>query len=131
MPKVTAKQTVTTEVTIKPTVKAKILAWCRAYQGDAAWKKSSSARMDEAREAVLNIGLEHINESKFEVDGYKIALVTDAETSKLDQIKLMKLIMSKTDFSLEVIQDWFDRCTKRTPTKPYSKITCPDDKEVA
>lgn len=84
--------------------------------------------MDVAREGVFSLGLEHVAEDKFEVDGFKIALVTDAETKKLDQEKLKKLIMAKTSISLEEINKWFERCTKKTPTKPHAKITPPGEK---
>lgn len=128
MPKITTKQTVTTEVTLKPRVQAEILTHCKTYQTELARRKAADTMMDVQREAVLQLGLEHVEGNKFEVDGFKIALVTDAETSKLDKDRLKKLLMAKTKLSLADLDALFERSTKKTPTKPYSKITPPGEK---
>lgn len=131
MPKIKATQTTETQVNLQTKVQAQILGHCKTYQTELGRRNAADLLMDVQREAVLQLGLEHVDSDKFEVDGFKIALVTDAETSKLDKDKLKKLLLAKTKLSLAELDVLFERATKKTPTKPYSKITPPSDKRLA
>ena len=123
---VTIKQTV--ETTLKPQVVVKLRNLLRGYDDIVNRHKTAATQMAATRNGVFDVVLEDMDTDGFELDGYKIAMVTDGETAKLDQEKLKKLLMAKTGMSLKVIEDWFDRCTKRTPTKPHVRISCPGDK---
>ncbi len=123
--KVTTKQVVETTVQLAPRVLAKLREELKEYPRYKAMEEEGKTGQALARNNVFDIALEDIDADSFNVDGFQIAMVTDAETSRLDQEKLKKLLMAKTGMSLKVIEDWFDRCTGRTPTKPHVRIVCP------
>lgn len=123
--KITTVQKVTTQVTIAPKVLTKLRTALAGYPELKRKMDYAKVEMSMARNSVLAIGLEDLDGNNFEVDGFKIALVTDAETKKLDQDGLKKLLLSKTKLSLKELDDLFKRCTKITPTAAYAKISPP------
>lgn len=128
-PKVTTKQTVVTSVTIAPKTLAKLRTELAGYPDLKRKHDYTKTEMAKTRNNVLQIGLEDLDGNNFEVDGFKIALVTDAESKKLDQDKLKKLLLAKTKLSIKDLDDLFERSTKKTPTAAYSKITPPGEKD--
>lgn len=127
-PKVTTTVTTRQTVTLAPKTLVKLREALSGYQDLKRKADYTKAEMSMTRNKVLNIGLEDIDANNFEVDGFQIALVTDAETDKLDQDKLKKLLLAATNLSLEKLDALFARATKTTPTAAYAKITVPKER---
>lgn len=133
MAKLQQSQRITTKVTTKQTVTVTPKTLIRLREALAGYpdlrRKAdyTKVEMSKARNKVLEIGLEDIDANNFEVDGFKIALITDAETSKLDNVKLKKLLLTKTKLSMKELDALFEKATTVKPTAAYAKITPPGE----
>lgn len=124
-PKVTTKVTTKQTVSIAPKTLVKLREALAGYPDLKRKADYTKVEMSNARNKVLEIGLEDIDANNFEVDGFQISLVTDAETTSLDQDALKKLLLTKTKLSMKDIDALFERCTKKKPTAAYARITPP------
>lgn len=131
MPKVTTTVTTREEVRIAPKIQRKLLVELQSYGTLAAESKAIKGAMDGHRSKVLAIADAEVGEKKFEIEGYKVAVVSDAEDRRLDRIKLVKLLISDGHYSSTSAEDLLDRATTRKAKKAYAKITAPggDDDE--
>lgn len=127
MPRLAVQQTVKSEVTLKPQVQKKLLTTLKDYTELNSVVKEYTNVMADHRKTILDITAKEVGES-FELEGFRVAYVDKAETNKLDTVKLMKLLVGE-GYSTKVVQDWFNKCNKRTQTKPYVKVTLPGDKD--
>lgn len=129
MTKITTTTTVKAEVKIKASVQRKLLTELRAYGELASQKKVIQHAMDGHRERVLVIGDAEVGEKKFEIEGYKVALVTDAMDCRLDKVKLVKALVASGHYSVEAAQALLEGATTSKPKKAYAKITSPGEKD--
>lgn len=129
MAKVTTTVTTQTIVKIQPKVQRKLLVELQSYGELAVENKAIKHAMDGHRAKVLAIGRAEVGEKKFEIEGYKVAMVTDAEDRKLDRVKIIKFLVSDGHYSTESAEDLLDRATTRKPKKAYVKITAPGERD--
>jgi hypothetical protein len=127
MPKVTTTVTTREEVRIAPKLQRKLLVELQSYGELAMERKGITKSMDGHRAKVLAIADAEVGEKKFEIEGYKVAVVNDAEDRRLDRIKLVKLLISDGHYSSTSAEDLLDRATTRKAKKAYVKITAPGD----
>lgn len=125
---VTTKQTVKTELKLKPSVQRRLLNELRSYAGVAAEAKALKAAGDGHRATILGMQ-DEIGEKKFEIDGFKVALTTDAEDRRLDKDKLVKRLIRDGHYSLKSAQALLEDCTTRKPKKPYATIRVPGEQD--
>ncbi len=125
---VTTKQTVKTELKLKPSVQRKLLAELNSYASVAAEAKALKAVGDSHRDNVLAMH-DEIGEKKFEIGGFKVSLTTDAESRKLDKDKLIKRLVSDGKYSVKAATALLEDCTTSTPKKAYATIRVPGEKE--
>lgn len=128
MPTMTVKTVETVQVKIKPTVRRKLLGELRAYGELSSQAKVLKHAMEGHRNNILEIGLE-TGEKKFELDGYKVALVTDAEDRRLDKVKLMKALVASGHYSVSSAQALLDAATTSKLKKAYAKVTVPGEND--
>jgi hypothetical protein len=127
MTKITTTTVTKNEVRIQPKTQRKLLAELRAYGSIAAEAKSLKVSMDGHRARVLEIGNEEVGEAKFEIEGYKVALVNDAEDRRLDKQKLIKFLVSDGHYSVKSAETLLERATTCKSKKAYAKITAPGE----
>lgn len=118
MPGLSITATTTTQVTIKPALKRKLMTELVAYAQLAGKRKAIDEQMEKHSTAVEAIQVE-LGESKLEVDGYKATLVAP-----------VRKVLDKQRFvALGGRLDLLDKATLDTPSKAYVKITAPGAKE--
>ncbi len=110
--------TTTTEVTIAPKVRLKLLSELKAYQRLKQSADEIEAQMKAHKETIDSIRHETGHES-IAIDGFKTTLVAPVR-SKLDK-KLFVRLGGKLDL--------LEKATTKTPGTSYTKITCPGQTE--
>ncbi len=120
MPGLAVTTTTVQTVTLKPTVRKKLLACLREYAG----LKSQDEVIDLAKKKCRgNIGaiLEDVGESTLKVEGFTATFVAPAK-KVLDRKKFVQL---GGDLAL------LDAAYVEQAVTPYVKVTCPGSKEVS
>jgi hypothetical protein len=112
-----ATTTQTTEVKLKPVLKAKLLKRLRVYGELRQQVKALEAALDKEKGEIGKLR-EEAGVQSLSIDGYKVTEVTSVRTS-LDKMKLLEM-----GVTTEMLQE----ATVSKPGKPYTKVTCPDDK---
>lgn len=125
--KLTTTTTVTTELNITPKVKQLLMTELHGYQSFATEQKAFKEAMDKHRGKVLDLGVEHVGQPKFELEGFKVALVTDGEDARLDKVKLVKLLVQSGHYSVKSADALLEKATTRKPKKAHARITCPGE----
>lgn len=119
MPTLTATTTVTTEIKIKPVLKAQLMVQLRRYQEQKAILDQAKAEM-ELINAKVEALREKTGETGFALEGFKIKRV-HGQRSVLNKMKLI---------SLGCAVSWLDEATEILPSKPYTLITLPSSKSA-
>lgn len=127
MPTVTTTVTTTTAVKIAPKVQRKLLTELQGYASLQTEQKVLKAGMDEHRNNVLEICLAEVDAEKFELEGYKIAVVKGARDRRLDRERLIKRLVKDGHYSVKSAQALIEDCTTEKPKKDYCKLTIPGD----
>ena len=120
-PKATTKAEATTDITIKPSVKAKLLKYLANYASAHAEGKAAKAAKDDAT-FLIRLERERLGVNSLEIDGYKM---TDVPGTQFDREATYKKLMSRFDLTIEDIKS----CEVYKPKKAFEKITCPGDSD--
>ena len=129
MTKLTTTHTVKTEVKISAKTQRKLLNELRSYGSLAEEQKALKSSMDEHRNTVLEVALAEVEAEKFEIEGYKVAVVKGAKDRRLDKIKLIKRLVKDGHYSTISAEAMIEDCTTEKPKKDYCKITVPGESE--
>lgn len=113
-----ALTTTTTEITLKPAIRRRLLTELQAYQELKAEKERIEAAMD-AHKAVIGDLRESTGVTSLELEGFKITHVTPTR-STLDEKKLVELGCALA---------WIEEATVIKPTRSFNKVTCPGETE--
>ena len=117
MPSVTTTETRT--ITIRPTLKKKLLAELRPYAELKAQAKALEHAMTGHKDRVEVIR-DEIGEPNLELEGFKISRVQGDYTS------ITKELLLQFGIPMSTIEDIWDAARK--PKKAFTKITVPGDK---
>ena len=127
MPRATTKQTVETELKLKPAVETKLRKELRAYASVhrelVALKEAEAGHRDNVLAMHDDIGAK-----SFRLDDVAVSLTFDAENKKLDRTKVTKWLV-RHGISAAQVDEMYNACTTRTPKKPYATIRLPGEKE--
>jgi len=131
VPKASVTTTVTEEVTIKPSIAAKLRTDLGIYKSLKHQAKAIDRQLDVSRENVLQLGISADVGEKFELDGFKVALVLDSTKKALDKVKLLKLMVA-AGLSVKKATEVIEKATTETPVKAHARISVPgaEDAEI-
>lgn len=124
--KVTTETTTKTELKVKPSVLRKLMNELKGYANVHAEAVALKRVGDEHRNTILEME-EELGEKKFKVQGFSVALVTDAEDVRLDKEKLIKRLVNDGHYSAKAAIAMLADCTTRKPKKPFATIRVPGD----
>lgn len=126
---VKSKVTTTTvaEVTISPKVQRKLLTELEGYASLNAEQKAMKAGMDEHRSNIFTIADTEVEADKFEIEGYKVAVVKGAKDRRLDKTKLLWRLVKDGKYSLKAAQALLADCTTEKPKKDHVRVTVPGE----
>lgn len=129
MPRQTATVTTKQEVTIAPQVARHLLTELDGY---AAISKEMKA-LDESKrnhsDRVLHLS-EKVDGDKFELEGYKVAVVRGARDRRLDKDQLIKHLVRDGKYTLKGAQKLLNDCTTDKEKKMHVRITVPGDADI-
>ena len=125
------KATVTTtqEVTIAPKIVKKLITELHGYGAIAAEMKGLDSAKKGHSSRVLELAIEGVAGDKFELEGYKVAVVKGAKNRKLSTDKLIKRLVKDGKYSVKAAQAVLNDCTDETPKKDHVRISVPGDSE--
>jgi len=124
------KTTVTTvqEITISPRLQKRLLTELHAY----ATLSSELKALDEAKKGhssqVLLLA-DEVGAEKFDVEGYKVAVVKGARDKRLDKDRLIKRLIADGKYSMKAAIMLLEDCTSEKPKKDHVRITLPHEQE--
>lgn len=127
MPKLTTTVTTRTEVTILPRVQRKLLTELRGYASIAGEMKALKADKENHSAAVLRLADEGVDGEKFELEGFKVAVVKGAKQRTLNREKLIKRMVKDGKYSVNAAQAVLEDCTDDSPKKNHVRITIPGE----
>ena len=119
----------TQQARISPKVERKLLTELRGYGSIATEIKALDAVKREHSDAVLYLSLEGVEGDKFEIEGYKVAVVKGAKNRKLSTDKLIKRLVKDGKYSVKAAQAVLEDCTEDVPKKDHVRITVPGEGE--
>lgn len=130
MPKLSAKvtQTVQTELKLSPKTQRKLMNELRSYAAVHDQAVALKKVGDDHRANILGME-EEIGEKKFKINGFSVAMVTDAEDVRLDKAKVIKRLINDGHYSAKSAQALLDDCTTRKPKKAYATIRVPGEQD--
>jgi hypothetical protein len=105
-------------VILKPALKSKLLKRLKLYAELRAQSKAIELAMDKEK-AEIGALREEAGVDKLAIEGFSVAYVTNLR-STLSKPKLIAM-----GVTMEMIED----ATEVKPGKPYTKVTCPGQKE--
>ena len=114
----TIEATTTHEVKLAPQVKRKLKTNLEMYTDLKLQRDAIDHAMKKHRETIEGV-MKDIGEESIKLDGYTATVVSSTRKT-LDKKKLMTL------FGLTV--DQLDQASTESTTKPYVKVTCPNEK---
>lgn len=137
MPSVTATVTTKQQVTISPKVVRKLLVELNGYaalskeikllrKGD---KDAGISGLEDHSANVLRLATEGVDGDKFEIEGFKVAVVKGARDRRLDKDALIKRLVKDGKYSVRAAQALMDDCTRETEKKTHCRITVPGEKD--
>jgi hypothetical protein len=121
-----ASVTTTTEVTIAPKVQRKLLTELNGYNAVATEMKALKGSKEGHSAEVLRLSSE-VDGDKYELEGFKVAVVKGAKNRKLNTSKMIKRMVADGKYSMKAAQALIEDCTDETPKKDHVRITCPGD----
>lgn len=130
MPKQTTTVTTRTEVTIAPKVRKKLLTELHGYATVSSEMKALKESKEGHSAAVLALATEGVDGDKFELDGFKVAVVKGARDRRLDKDALIKRLVKDGKYSVNAAQALIEDCTSDKPKVDFVKITVKGDKET-
>ena len=107
--------TTPTEVKLKPTLKAKLLAELNTYAKLHAQLKAIEADM-ETRKAVIGGYREDAGVETLTLQGFHVTRVSGGTRGTLNKMKLIEM---------GVTTEMLEEATDYEPVKPFEKVTCP------
>lgn len=107
--------TATTEVKLKPVLKAKLLTELQIYARLYTQLKGIEAEMEQ-RKATIARYREEAGVESLQLEGFSVTRVSGNTRSVLNLLKLV---------AMGVTTEMLAECTDLVPTKPFEKITCP------
>jgi hypothetical protein len=129
MPRATTTVTTTQEVTIAPKVQRKLLTELHGYNAIVSeWKALKEGKEGHSAK-VLELSLEGVDGEKYELEGFKVAVVKGAKNRKLNTSKLIKRMVKDGTYSMKAAQALLEDCTDESPKKDHVRITCPGEKD--
>lgn len=128
MPRVTATVTTTQQVTIAPKVQRKLLTELHGYQTVAAELKALTESKAGHSAAVLALS-DEVDGEKFQLEGFKVAVVKGARDRRLDKDALVKRLVRDGKYSLKAATALIEDCTTDKPKKDFVKITVPGERD--
>ena len=117
-PALAVTTTQTTQVTIAPRIKRKLLAALHEYATLKQKRAALDVEMDTFKTEIGDIR-ESLGEEHLELDGFKVSHV-QGFTKKLNHMKLIELGCAAS---------WIEMATENRPKKGYELVTCPNDKD--
>lgn len=126
-----ATTTITTKqvVNILPKVQRQLMTELNGYATMAAEMKGLDSAKKAHSTSVLDIALAHIDAEKFELNGYKVAVVKGALDRRLDKDAVVKRLVKDGTYSLKAAMALMEDCTTEKPKKDHCRITCPGEDE--
>lgn len=121
--------TTTTEVTIAPKVARKLLTELQGYAALSAEIKMLTEAKTGHSAAVLKLADEGVNGDKFELGGFKVAVVKGARDRRLDKDALIKRLIKDGKYSMTAALALIDDCTTDKPKVDHVRITAPGGEE--
>ena|SRR5467141_1613461 len=118
MPSPSLTATSSQELTLKPSVRKRLLVELNTYAGLRAELKAIEARMDKSK-AIVETIREETGEQKLEIDGYSICIVAPIRK----KFSPKKYVLIGGDLAL------YNLAMEDVTSKPYTKVTCPGAKE--
>lgn len=118
MPKPTIVATTTTEITISPQIKRRLLKELKLYAELGAQEKALKQAKKKHAKEIENIQVE-LEAPSLLVDGFKVTLVAP-EKSKLD-----KKLFVQLGGDLKILE----KATKKIPGTSYVRVTAPGEKD--
>ena len=127
MSSATVTVTTTQQARISPKVERKLLTELRGYGSIATEMKALDAVKREHSDAVLQLSLEGVEGEKFEIEGYKVAVVKGAKNRKLSTDKLIKRLVKDGKYSVKAAQAVIEDATEDVPKKDHVRISLPNE----
>lgn len=126
-----AKVTTTTteEVVISAKVQRKLLTELEGYAALNTEQKAMKAGMDEHRSNILEIANAEVEADKFEIEGYKVAVVKGAKDRRLDKKKVIARLVKDGKYSTKAAMALLEDCTTEKPKKDHVRVTVPGSEE--
>ena len=128
MPKATTKQTVETELKLKPSVESKLRRELKSY---ASVHREVVALKEAENEHRANTLALHndIGARSFKFEGFNVAFTLDAENKKLDKSRVVKWLV-RHGISAVKVEEMYAACTVRKPKAPYVTIRVPGEEDA-
>lgn len=121
--------TTTQQARISPKVERKLLTELRGYGSIATEMKALEGAKRGHSGAVLQLALEGVDGDRFELEGYKVAVVKGAKNRKLSTDKLIKRLVKDGKYSVKAAQAVLEDCTEDVPKKDHVRISVPGEGE--
>lgn len=129
MPNVTVAVTTKQQVTISPKVVKKLLTELNGYAAVSSEMKALKESKEGHSAAVLTLADQGVDGDKFEIEGFKVAVVKGARDRRLDKDALIKRLVKDGKYSVRAAQALMDDCTRETEKKTHCRITVPGEKD--
>lgn len=129
MPRLTTTVTTTTQVTIAPKVQKKLLTELHGYAVVSREMKALKASKEDHSATVLKLAEAGVDGDKFEIEGFKVAVVKNAKNRKLNIEKMIKRFLKDGTYSVKAAQALIEDCTDDTDKKDHVRITVPGEKD--
>jgi hypothetical protein len=129
VPKLTATVTTKTEVTIAPKVQRKLLTELHGYAAVTSEMKALQESKEGHSASVLKLANEGVDGDKFELEGFKVAVVKGAKQRTFNKEKLIKRFLKDGTYSVKAAQALIEDCTDDSSKKDHVRITAPGEKD--
>lgn len=129
MSRLTATVTTRTEVTIAPKVQRKLLTELNGYATVASEMKALDESKKGHSASVLALAEQGVDGDKFELEGFKVAVVKGARDRRLDKDALIKRLVKDGKYSVKAAQALIEDCTSDKPKVDHVRITVPGEKK--
>lgn len=125
----TARLSVTTTqtVSIKPQVQKKLLTELHGYATIAGEMKGLKTAKEDHSASVLALAMANVEADKFELEGYKVAVVRGALDRRLDKDAVVKRLVKDGKYSLKAAMALMEDCTSEKPKKDHVRVTVPGE----
>ncbi len=129
MSRATLTQTMTQTVKLQPKVQRQLLTELNGYASIAAEMTGLDAAKKAHSSSVLALALREVDADKFELEGYKVAVVKGARDRRLDKEAVVKRLVKDGKYSLKAAMALIEDCTSDKPKKDHVRITVPGEAE--